>query len=259
MKNLIDDYALMSPLRYSNNWLKLVIVTFGLLFGVSSKSPIIIFFIAICMSFATVYLGKIPIRFYTGLMLAPLVFAVMGSIVILFFFGSGNEVFSISILTSNLSVNREGFNMAVVVISRTISGMSCLFFLALSTPIVELFSVIKTSRIPEPLIELSMLMYRYIFVFLDVAMNIKYAQTVRLGYKDFLSSIRSMSMLLSTLFIRSWEQGEKTYLSMNSRCYDGKLTLSTTNRPVKISEVILTSSYFVFIIATSYVINYISI
>ena len=259
MKNLIDDYALMSPLRYSNNWLKLAIVAFGLLFGVSSTSPIMIFIIAICMSFATVYLGKIPIRFYIGLLLTPLVFAVMGSIVILFFFGSGNEVFSISILGSTLSVNSEGFNMAVVVISRTISGMSCLFFLALSTPMVELFSVIKTSRIPDPLIELSMLMYRYIFVFLDVAMNIKYAQTVRLGYKDFLSSIRSMSMLLSTLFIRSWEQGEKTYLSMNSRCYDGKLTMSTNNRPVKISEVILTSSYFVFIIATSYVINYVSI
>ena len=259
MKNLIDDYALMSPLRYSNSWLKLAIVVFGLLFGVSSTSPVIIFIIAICMSFATVYIGKIPIRFYIELIFAPLVFAVMGSIIILLFFGSGNEVFRISIVNTTLSVNREGFNMAVLVISRTVSGMSCLFFLALSTPMVELFSVIKTSRIPEPLIELSMLMYRYIFLFLDVAMNIKYAQTVRLGYKDFKSSIRSMSMLLSTLFIRSWEQGEKTYLSMNSRCYDGKLTISTPNRPVKISEVILTSSYFVFIMAISYVINYVSI
>jgi cobalt/nickel transport system permease protein len=97
-----------------------------------------------------------------------------------------------------------------------------------------------------------MMMYRYIFVFLDVAMGVKYAQSVRLGYKDFRTSFKSMVMLGTNLFIRSWEQGEKIFVSMNSRCYDGKLTILDDKRPVKFSELILTLVYFALVILTFY-------
>jgi len=133
--------------------------------------------------------------------------------------------------------------MAILVISRTLSGMSCIFFLALSTPVIELFAVLKRSGIPDSVIELSMLMYRYIFVFLEVSMSIKHAQTVRLGYTNLRRSFYSVAMLASTLFIRSYEQGEKLYLAMNSRCYDGKLTLFETKRPIRATEAVLASIY----------------
>jgi len=32
-------------------------------------------------------------------------------------------------------------------------------------------------------------------------------------------------MLASVLFLRSWEQGERLVLAMDSRCYDGKLNI----------------------------------
>ena len=51
MTNILDDYALMSPLRYRNNWLKLAIVLFGLIAGVSATSPIPPIFTALCMRF----------------------------------------------------------------------------------------------------------------------------------------------------------------------------------------------------------------
>jgi cobalt/nickel transport system permease protein len=248
MKYFLDDYALISPLRYRNNWLKLGIIAIGLLIGISSTSPVTPLFIALCMSFATVFFGKVPLPFYVKLMVAPLGFAAIGSIVILFFFGSGSNVFSFNVFGYHLAASTEGLNMAFLVISRTISGMCCLFFLALSTPMVELFSVLKTSRIPDSVVELSMLIYRYIFVFLEVAISIKYAQTVRLGYKDFFRSLHSTAMLASTLFIRSWEQAEKLYVSMDSRCYDGKLATFDAKRPIRKKEVVFTSLYVVFII-----------
>ncbi len=89
MTNILDDYALMSPLRHINNWLKLAIVFFGLLVGVSSTSPIAPLFIALCMSFATVVLGRTPLKFYLKLLLAPAGFALTGVIIIAFFSGSG--------------------------------------------------------------------------------------------------------------------------------------------------------------------------
>lgn len=241
--NLLDDYALVSHLRYRNVWLKLTIVAFGLLVGVSSTSPATPLFIALSMGFATVYFGKTPLKFYLALLLIPMGFAITGSLVILFFFGSGSEVFSFEVFGYRLTANAGGLEMAILVISRTLGGMSCMFFLALSTPMIELFSVLKRSGIPDSVIELSMMMYRYIFVFLEVAMSIKHAQTVRLGYTNLRRSLYSVAMLASTLFIRSYEQGEKLYLAMNSRCYDGKLTLFETKRPIRATEAVLASLY----------------
>ena len=202
MSNILDDYALISPLRHRNNWLKLAIVFFGLLVGVSSSSPISPFFIAFCMGFTTVALGRTPFKLYLKLLLAPLGFAVTGVLIIAFFSGSGQDLLSFKLIGYPFSVKADGLELSLLVLSRSISGMCCLYFLALTTPMIELFAVLKSSRLPESFIELSMLIYRYIFVFLDMALSIKYAQTVRLGYSNFRRSIYSMGMLGSTLFIR---------------------------------------------------------
>jgi cobalt/nickel transport system permease protein len=68
-----------------------------------------------------------------------------------------------------------------------------------------------------------------------------------------------MVMLGTSLFIRSWEQGEKLYLSMNSRCYDGKLIVFNEKKPVKYPELVLTLFYFSFIIIIFYYTKDISI
>ncbi|MCD4702817.1 MAG: cobalt ECF transporter T component CbiQ [Methanosarcinaceae archaeon] len=243
MTNILDDYALLSPLRYRNNYLKIGIVTFGLLMGVSSTSPITPILIALSMFLATVLFGAIPVRFYLKLLSAPAVFVLLSVVVIAFFFGTGGELFGFDILGYRFSINTGGLNMALLVLARTLSGMTCLFFLALTTPMVELFSVLKTMKLPDSFIEISMMMYRYIFVFLEVAWSIRYAQNVRLGYRDWWTSLRSLAMLCTTLFLRSWEQGEKIFVSMSSRCYDGKLVFFEERRPIRINEMMLTCLY----------------
>lgn len=259
MTNILDDYALVSPLRYRNNWLKLAIVTFGLLMGVSSQSFIPPLVIALCMSFATVRFGKAPAGFYLKVLSAPAFFVILSVIIIAFFFGSGIELFGFDIFSYRFSVNTGGLNMALLVFARTLSGMSCLFFLALTTPMVELFSVLKATKLPDSFIEISMMMYRYIFVFLEVAWGIKYAQTVRLGYKDWRTSLYSLAMLATTLFIRSWEQGEKIFVSMSARCYDGRLLFFEEKRPVRVTELMLTGTYFFAVLALWYMTNDFSI
>ncbi|ABE52592.1 cobalt ECF transporter T component CbiQ [Methanococcoides burtonii] len=252
MTNILDDYALVSPLRYRNNWLKIAIVGFGVLVGVSSQSFIPPFAIALCMSFTTVYFGKTSLKFYLTILSAPAVFVLLSVIIIAFFFGSGTEIFGFNIFNYHLGVNTGGLDMALLVFSRTLSGMSCLFFLALTTPMVELFSVLKATKLPDSFIEISMMMYRYIFVFLEVAWGIKYAQTVRLGYKDWRTALNSLAMLSTTLFIRSWEQGEKIFISMSARCYDGKLIFFEEKRPIRANELVLTCTYFAVVLVLWY-------
>jgi len=259
MNNILDDYALMSPLRHQNNWLKLAIVFFGLIVGVSCTSPIAPVFVTLCMSFTTIVFGGVSPRFYGKLLMAPIGFAAAGILIIAFFSGSGQELLSFKVIGYPFSMKADGLELALLVLSRSLSGICCLYFLALTTPMIELFAVFKASRLPESLIELTMLIYRYIFVFLEIAISIMYAQTIRLGYSNFRRSINSISMLTSTLFIRSWEQGDKLFLAMNSRCYDGKMTVFEVQKPIKVIELLLTSVYFISTISLFYLTKNISI
>jgi cobalt/nickel transport system permease protein len=196
---------------------------------------------------------------YVRLLLLPAVFAVTGVLIIAFSSGSGQELLSFKLIGYPFSVKADGLELSLLVLSRSLSGMCCLYFLALTTPMIELFAVLKASRLPESFIELSMLIYRYIFVFLDMALSIKYAQTVRLGYSNLRRSIHSMSMLGGTLFIRTWEQGDKLFLAMNSRCYDGKMALFEIHRPVRPAELMLTFTYFLTTLTLFYFTKNISI
>jgi cobalt/nickel transport system permease protein len=259
MNNILDDYALMSPLRHRNNWSKLVIVFFGLIIGVSCTSPITPVFIALCMSFTTIAFGRVSPILYFKLLLAPMSFAAAGVLIIAFFSGSGQDLLSFKLIGYPLSIKADGLELALLVLSRSISGICCLYFLALTTPMIELFAVFKASRLPESLIELTMLIYRYIFVFLEIALSIMYAQTIRLGYSNFRRSIKSIGMLTSTLFIRSLEQGDKLFLAMNFRCYNGKMTVFEVHKPIKTIELLLTSIYLLSTISLFYFTKNISI
>ncbi|KQC14392.1 MAG: cobalt ABC transporter permease [Methanosaeta sp. SDB] len=249
---LLDEYALNSPLRYKNNKLKLALVAGALLVGVSSTSPVAPLFIALSMSLATIRLGKVPAKFYAELAIAPLGFALFGALIIPFFFGSGPEIFTLELLGRQIGASAVGADLAVLVVSRTLSGMCCLFFLALTTPMVELFAVLKALRMPDSFVELSMMIYRYIFVFLEVAVRMRHAQVMRLGYDGFRCSIQSFSMMAGTLFLRTMEQGEKLYTAMDARCYDGKLSLFEEKRPIKVQELLAASGYITFIAALAY-------
>ncbi|MDV0447163.1 Energy-coupling factor transporter transmembrane protein EcfT [Methanosarcinaceae archaeon Ag5] len=237
----LDDIALLSPLRYKNTSLKLFLVIFGLLTGLLSDTPLLPLFIAVCMIAATIIFGKIPVKFYFKLFAALLGFALI-SCIILLFFSTGEDspvLWSIDILWWTFSITTASLNQAVLVFSRTINGLACIFFLSMTTPMLEMFSYFKRVSFLDVFIELAMLIYRYIFVFLETAINIQSSQKMRFGYKGFKNSIRSLGMLVGTLFVQTLEQGDKLYLSMNSRCYTGKLPFYTQKYKIKATDAVL--------------------
>jgi len=225
MHNLLDDYAHANALRDTSARLKLSLGMGAILLCVSSTTPIAPLFVAITMSLVTVILAQIPWRIYSRLLLVPLSFALLSAAVVAFMHGRGQTLFSLEIFGFGLGVGEEGANLAALLIARTFGGMCSLFFIALSTPMIEIFATLKSLRIPQSVIELSMMIYRYIFVFLDQAAMIHSAQMMRLGDAGARNSINSFAMLSGVLFLRSWEQGERLIVAMDSRCYDGKLDL----------------------------------
>ncbi|HDQ08625.1 MAG TPA: cobalt ECF transporter T component CbiQ [Methanoculleus sp.] len=223
---LFENIAQTSGLREVNSAVKLILGLGCILISVSSNSFIVPCIIAASISLVTITLGGIPLRLYARLLSIPLGFAILGVLVILFIRTSGEVICSCSLVGwLTLTVTEGSANEGLLILSRVFAGMCSLFFISLSTPATEIFSLAKKCHAPEFFIDLSMLIYRFIFILIEQAEMIYHAQVMRLGYMKRKGSVESFGCLAGALFIHSWESGEHILEAMDARCYNGKFAL----------------------------------
>lgn len=232
-ENTLDNYAHSNNLTNMNTYFKVLLGILTMLVSLISTSPVIPLIITLFMSFLIIFIAKISWKFYLRFFLVPFTFGFLTFVFMALFFGVGTHVLELGIF--NLAVTADGFNLGFLVFARMLGGFTCMAFLALTTPMTELFSVLELVKIPKIVLELAMLMYRYIFVFLDEAINMYHSQETRLGYSSLKKSFKSMGMLGSNLFIRTWIRGEQAYIAMESRCYDG--SIKTLKEPESIRSI----------------------
>lgn len=242
-EHLLDDLALNNGLRDADSRLKLLLGLGAILICVFSPSPATPIIIGISMLLIIIGLAKIPSRVLAGLILIPVAFAATSCVVILFLTGGGEPLYTLSLPGFSFTATTGSANLSLLLIARTFGAMSALFFIALSTPVIQVFAVMKDLRLPQEFIDLSMLIYRLIFIFIGEAIAIHNAQVMRHGYTGFRRSVHALSMLCGALFIKAWERGEEMLTAMDSRCYDGKFEKATDEHPVNLRSAAAVGSY----------------
>lgn len=230
-ENTLDTYAHSNGLKNVNTYFKVLFAIITMLVSLVSTSPVIPFLIFFILTFLIIFEAKIPYKFYLKFLSVPLIFALITFVFMAIFFGISTHVLELGIF--GLAVTSDGFNLGLLVFARIMGGFSCLAFLALTTPMTEIFSVLEDIKIPQIVIEIAMLMYRYIFVFLDEGINMYHSQETRLGYSSLKKTYKSMGILVSNLFIRTWIKGEQAFIAMESRCYDGSIRLLNNKESIK--------------------------
>jgi cobalt/nickel transport system permease protein len=249
MENTLDDYAHSNNLKNVNSSFKVLFALITMIVCLISTSPIIPLVITVLMFILIVFKAKIPFNFYLKFISIPFIFGFMTFAFMVLFFGTIDPWFKINIL--NITVYKDGFNLGALVFSRIMGGFSCLGFLALTTPMTDLFSILEGFKIPKVVLEIAMLMYRYIFVFLEEATNMYNSQKTRQGYVNLKGSFKSLGILASNLFIRTWMRGEQVYISMESRCYDGSMKTFYVQRGIGTKNMLMLFSFeFLLIIGT---------
>jgi cobalt/nickel transport system permease protein len=249
-ENTLDSYAHSNYLKNTNTYFKVLFAISTMLVSLISTSPVVPFIIFLVLTFLIIFEAKIPPKFYFKFLSVPFIFGFITFVFMALFFGVGAHVFELGIF--NLAVTADGFNLGLLVFARMLGGFSCLAFLALTTPMTELFSVLELFKIPKIVLEISMLMYRYIFVFLDEAINMYHSQETRLGYSSLKNSFKSMGILGSNLFIKTWLKGEQSYVAMESRCYDGSIKTFKTCENMSVKNLLLLLSFESFLLLGTY-------
>lgn len=225
-EELLEDIAQTSGLRQVNTYLKLATGIGAIFLCLLSTSYIAPLFISFILTCGILFLARVDVKTYAKLFIHPFWFAIMSVTGIVLVFGGATVFWSWNPLPwFSLSITRESINQGFFVFCRVIGGMSAMCFISLTTPMTDLFVVMRRCGIPAVVIDLTMIIYRTIFILMDQVIQIYNAQVMRLGYSTFRESVRSFASMCGAVFIASWNPGEDLIRAMDARCYDGKFAL----------------------------------
>lgn len=183
--------------------------------------------VLVLMALVTVVKARIPLGFYLKQMLLPSAFLLSGVIALAVdvHTGEGEIMAGVSLFGFHVGIHKAGTVFAGKVFLRSYAAFSCLYFLALTTPVTEIMSVLKIVRAPVLVRELALLIYRFIFVLMETAQRISLSQSSRLGYGSMKNGYRSLGLLVPALFLHAFRRSRHLYDSLLARGYRGELTV----------------------------------
>jgi cobalt/nickel transport system permease protein len=118
-----------------------------------------------------------------------------------------------------LQVTAPGLTTAAGLAVRAVAATLAMLTLACSTPMVDLLSALRRAGVPDPLVEIAALVYRFTFGLLESVGAIHAAQEARLGYANRSAAMRSASLGVAALFVRSWDHARRLEAGLAGRGY----------------------------------------
>ncbi|GAA0744930.1 cobalt ECF transporter T component CbiQ [Dactylosporangium roseum] len=139
------------------------------------------------------------------------------------FLGTGEKVDVLG-----MSVSQDGLYGAWNIIAKGTLGVLSSLLLAGTTTPRDLLLGLDRLRCPQLVTQIATFMLRYLDVLAEEARRMRVAQRSR-GYDPrFLWQIKGFATGVGALFLRAFERGERVYLAMVSRGYEGRIPLALT-------------------------------
>ena len=251
MQNIIDSISHNNKLNM-NTKLKVLFTMITLIICIFSKSIIVPLIIILIMVVLTLFVAKIPAKLYFKIAVVPLGFSFFSLIMMSLLFGTNVWFNIVDLGFFKINLLKDGTELGLLVFFRGIGAMLCALLLILTTPMTELFYVFKWLKMPSVVIDIAMMMYRYIFVLIEELFICENAQKTRLGYKNLKTTYNSLGLLASNLFIKSWDRGEMLYTTMGARGYNGELNILDDLENPKLVYLLICGIFWIFLIIISY-------
>ena len=228
----IDKLCYLSRLRYENAGEKFAFSILTLCICVMSRSIEVACIVLPVTGILIVWKGGVSLSRYLHYMTVPLTFILMSTAAILFHIRRAPmDLFAIPVGGWYLTTSAHSLFYGLQLILTALAAVSCLYFLSFTTPMPDILEVLKKLHCPKLLIELMLLIYRFIFILMETASALTTASNCRLGNRSYKTSLKSFGMLGSSLMIRAVRRSNKLYEAMEARCYDGTIRVLSESRP----------------------------
>lgn len=146
----------------------------------------------------------------------------------------GDPVYELFLGLFTLTATVEGLEFFASVLIKSWVSVTAAVILTSTTPALGLLSALRSLKLPEILVAVVMLMYRYLFVLVEEAQRLLRARTSRsaaVGSGSGGSLVwraSSAGGMAGSLFIRTLDRSERIYMAMLARGYDGSIRQRTS-------------------------------
>ncbi|MDI6882190.1 MAG: cobalt ECF transporter T component CbiQ [Methanothermobacter sp.] len=245
-----------SPIHHLDGRIKIIISLIIIVYAVSTSNLLILFIMEAYLLFL-LSVSRIPLSYTLKRLFLILPF---GGFIALFqlFIRAGDIIWTGPL---GVHVTMQGLLFGILLFAKITVSITAIILLSSTTPMQELTNSMRGIGIPHTFIMLLSLTIRYLFFFYDELERIKNAQKTRCfdiwnkntGYSW---RLRKIGETIAMIFLRAYEQGEKTYLSMLSRGYSQESQMYHEKTPLKRADILFIILNIAFIIVLYYIQNF---
>jgi cobalt/nickel transport system permease protein len=163
------------------------------------------------MAAAALLGARVPFRAWLACMAAPLGFAVAGALPL-----------AVQVGADGIGPAPGGVALAAALVLRAVAGVSCLAFLALTTPATDLVRGLRRVGLPAEIAEVALLTYRFLFLLAETAAAMDAAQAARLGHAGPWRRLRGLGLLAANLLPRAFDRAHRLEVGLAARGWDGE-------------------------------------
>lgn len=244
----IDFYAYNSEIRHWNPTFKVSFSALTLILCITLNNPYVSLAVILTMAYLTIIKGGLPIHSYLSILTIPITFILLGTITIGIDFSTQPiGQYNLYLGLCYVFTSQEKLKIMFFLILKVFAAISAMEMMALSTPSSEIISVLRKIHVPKLIIELMNITYRYIFILIDVNVNIRNSADSRLGFCDLKTSWNTFGKVASNMLIVSMKKANAYYNAMEARCYDGDFMLIEVTESVNAKQAAMTAAFIFFL------------
>ncbi|MGL4797401.1 MAG: cobalt ECF transporter T component CbiQ [Paraclostridium sp.] len=221
---VIDKCAYTNNLKNMNAAIKLTIAITGLVISMLIKNIYVYATIIALFTFLILVIAKIGLKEYLNCLKIPLYFLILGVGInmINVYMDKGEMIYFINISSIYLGITSISISNSIYLFFRSIACLVCIYFFILTTPVNDLIKILNKIHVPDTLVEIIMLTYRFIFIFLEEVEEIYKSQKLKFGYINIKNTYTSTGLLIKTLFFRMMKRYDDMKISLDIKLYEGK-------------------------------------
>ncbi len=182
--------------------------------------------VATVMTAATLLGARVSVPVWWKTMTAPLGFLLIGVLAL-----------AVQVQGLHVSLAPHGLELAARLAARALAGLTCLLFLALTTPAADLVAGLSRIGVPAEIAELALLVYRFLFLLTDTAETMHAAQAARLGHGTYRRHLKSLGLLIANLMPRALARARALEIGLAARGWRGELRVLSPVRHVSVAGV----------------------
>jgi cobalt/nickel transport system permease protein len=219
--SIIDTSANLNRWRRKSLAEKSLLAFGMLLIAVAVPSWVSALTVAVVMTAVTLLAARVSPSVWSKVVTAPFGFLAVGLATIVF-----------QVHDWHVSLAPHGLELAGRLGARALAGVTCLLFLALTTPAADLVAGMRRVGVPAEITEMALLMYRFLFLLTGTAEAMNTAQSARLGHTSRRRHMHSLGLLIATLMPRALARARALEVGLAARGWRGELRVLSPVRPM---------------------------